>query len=75
MFSEAGGEEAVKRFLGCAIIATMPSEALEEALSSLRDILVFSLEDRLLPLQLQSRQKRLTGTAIGASERPVLMIE
>ena len=74
MISEAEGEEALMRFLGCAIFAAIPQEALEEALTTLRDILVFSLEDKLLTLQPQGRQKRLTGTAIGASERPALMI-
>ncbi len=69
---EGGGGDALKRLIGCAILGIMPEEGIDEALTSLKDILDFRTSYRMLPGAVESRQT--TGRIVSTSQRPDLVI-
>lgn len=71
---EGREEDILKRLIGCAMIAIMPEEGVEEALLSLRDIWDFRTQTsyQMLPGPLQTQ--RSTGRVVRTSQRPELVI-
>lgn len=71
---EAGGEDALRRLVGCAILVAIPEEGMEEALTSLRDILDFHYERQyVLPPAGVTTQRR-AGSIARTAKRPDLAI-
>jgi len=67
------GESAWERFLGCKMIAMMPNQGLDEALSSLHQTLRFYMTQ---PAEAPPVCTELAhGTVVGHSERAHLVIE
>ena len=67
------GENATKRWIGCAMMCRMPDEGVDEALVSLRDIWEFhETTHRMLPRPVETR--RYVGRIVGTSQRPDLVI-
>ena len=73
---EVGGEggDAMKRVLGCTIMAAMPEKSIEEALTSLINIFEDSFEPVFYALPQPPRTYRSTGRIVHTSERPELVI-
>ena len=71
---ERGGEHNLKRVIGCAILAALPDEGVEEALNSLRGVFQFHYENLFLLTPPKAMPRRLLGTIVTTSERPDLVI-
>ena len=68
------GESDVKRWMGCMFMACMPDGGLDDALTSLKDVLEFALEDMQVALPAAPEAPRVSGKATSPSERPELVI-
>ena len=73
-WTESGGEEAIKRLLGCVLVSIIPAEGIDEALTSLKEILEYHLENVRYKLPEPEITHRGTGKISGISERPDLII-
>jgi len=73
-FWTEGGESTVKRLLGCAMIAVMPEEGIEEALQCLKDILEFWHHPAQRMLPSTPTIHHTTAKVLSISERPDLII-
>ena len=73
-FSYSGDAEDVKkRWLGCALLFAMPKQGLEEALTSLMDILEFNFANRYLKIAPVTTIEG-SGKFVDISERPDIVI-
>ena len=68
------GEEAVKRWLGCLIMAVMPDIGVDETLSYLRDAYTFHCESLDFALPEPAPRRETAGLALSPKERPDLVI-
>ena len=71
---EGGGEDVLKRAIGCAMIMGMPNEGVEEAVSYLKGVLAFYFEMTHLMLPQPRVTQWRTGRLTSASQRPDLLI-
>jgi hypothetical protein len=74
VWAEEGERRSVKRLLGYAMIFFMPEEGVDEALTSLRDILEFSYESPRGMLPPPAVMRRHVGKIVRTSQRPDLVI-
>jgi len=72
---ERAGEDAVRRYLGCAVLFAMPDEGVEEAFHSLIDIFAYNTERLQLIPPREVIAHRTPGRIAGSSTRPELQIE
>lgn len=71
---KGAGQNVLKRWLGCVMLAMIPEDALNEALESLKDIMEFhtyAMHD-MIPSSRITRHT--TGTIVSTSQRPDLVI-
>ena len=69
------GETALERFLGCIMIGIMPSQGMEEALSSLWEMLNFYGEESLLYREhISVKPQTINGTIVEKKKRPDIII-
>ncbi len=66
---EGDDSNTLKRWLGCAIMAHMPEDALDVTLETLKDIFVFNLENAQLTLP-QSISRYSNSRFVSKAERP-----
>lgn len=74
VWKESDGEEARKRFLGCMIFSLMPPQGIDEALTTLVEILEYHIENAQYSLPEPEITHRGTGKITGISSRPDLVI-
>lgn len=70
---EIHGELALERFLGCMMVAMMPDQGLEEALYSLKDMLVF-YNSQPANRGVGRVSELIEGAVIGTTKRPDIVI-
>jgi hypothetical protein len=68
------GETALKRIIGCAIIAHLPDEAMDEALTSLKDMYDFWAVPRQRMLSQPTVGQPIKGKVLDSVHRPDLVI-
>ena len=68
------GKSALKRIIGCALIAHLPDEAMDEALESLRDIFDFWSRSRHYILSQPTVGSPIKGKIVSSMHRPDLVI-
>lgn len=71
---EGVGEEAVRRWFGCLVMAAMPDAGVDEALSYLRDAYVFHCESLDYALPEPHPRDETPGMVLSPEERPGLVI-
>jgi len=72
--SDAESTDALKRLLGCLAIVYMPSEALDETLSELKESWDFYWSRRELPSSAPTRVVTGRGTVTAQTTRPPLSL-
>jgi len=73
-WAAGAGENALKRVLGCAMMVAMPENGIEEAVASLKDILIFNWETSYGMLPEPPASQRHTARIASTSHRPELLI-
>jgi hypothetical protein len=71
--TEGSGDEALKRALGCMIVAAIPQDGLEEIFTSLRDIWEFHAY-RAATMLPQPRRQVFHSVMGSSTERPQLTL-
>lgn len=72
---EMHGETALERFLGCIMLGIMPSQGLEEALSSLWEMLNFYGEESpFCRKHISVKLQTINGTIVEKKKRPDIII-
>ena len=71
---EGEGLNVLRRFVGCVMMMTMPEPGLEEALASLEDVFESTWYQTHGVLHRPATTRPWTGTVIGVSDRPHLVI-
>jgi hypothetical protein len=71
----AGGESALRRLVGCAILSALPDEGIDEALRTLRDIYEFRLIDSMRSIRrLAPASSTIRSAVVRRVERPNMVI-
>ena len=68
------GQNALKRWLGCVMLAMIPEDALNEALESLKDIVEFHTYTTHNMIPSSRTTRHTTGTIVSTSQRPDMVI-
>lgn len=72
---EGSGDDAVKRWLGCLLVAFMPEAGLNEALVLLKDAREFYSAEVFPSLPGPTVRGEMSGTFLPKAERPPLALE
>jgi hypothetical protein len=68
------GQDVLKRWFGCLMLAMMPGDALNEALESLEDLIEFHTSTARPIFPPPTLGQRIEGHVVRAFHRPDLMI-
>lgn len=74
LWIEGDGEDDLKRWMGCVLVATMPPHGLDETLRMLSDVYEFAIEDSALSLPSPRQHASLAGRVGKGSKRPELRV-
>ncbi|MDP2673714.1 MAG: hypothetical protein Q8Q00_02270 [Dehalococcoidia bacterium] len=74
MWAERGGDDVAKRAIGCWMLFIMPEEGVDEALTSLKEMVEYHYETSRGILSPPAKTLTQRGRIVGTAERPDLII-